>query len=70
MTKKEIQKKIKDFNKHYIPNKLLVGSTSENNLPLLKNRYIENKTLFYVCINNTCQMPTENISECVKLINS
>ena len=60
--------KVKKINSKYIPNKLIIGSTSENNLPLLRNRYIEGKTLIYVCVNKACKMPTENIEESISMI--
>ena len=60
--------KLKDFNKVYIPNKLVVGSVIKNNLPLLKNRYIKNSTQFYICVDNACQMPTERVEEALKQI--
>ena len=60
--------KVKKINSRYIPNKLIIGSTSENNLPLLRNRYIEGKTLIYVCVNKACKMPTENIEESISMI--
>ena len=59
----------KQINSKYIPNKLIIGSTTENNLPLLKNRFIKDKTLIYVCVNKACKMPTESIEESVSLIN-
>ena len=60
--------KVKKINSRYIPNKLIIGSTSENNLPLLRNRYIKGKTLIYVCVNKACKMPTENIEESISMI--
>ena len=59
---------VKKINLKYIPNKLIIGSKSENNLPLLKNRYVEGKTLIYVCVNKACKMPTESLEEAVSLI--
>lgn len=41
----------------------------KNNLPLLKNRFIKDKTLIYVCVNKACKMPTESVEESVSLIN-
>ena len=61
--------KVKQINSKYIPNKLIIGSTTENNLPLLKNRFIKDKTLIYVCVNKACKMPTESVEESVSLIN-
>ena len=65
---KVVNSKVKKINSRYIPNKLIIGSTSENNLPLLRNRYIEGKTLIYVCVNKACKMPTENIEESISMI--
>ena len=59
---------VKKINLEYIPNKLIIGSKSENNLPLLKNRYVEGKTLIYVCVNKACKMPTESLEEAISLI--
>ena len=59
---------VKKINLKYIPNKLIIGSKSKNNLPLLKNRYVEGKTLIYVCVNKACKMPTENLEEAISLI--
>ena len=61
-------KQVEEINKKYIPNKLIIGSKLENNLPLLKNRYVEGKTLIYVCVNKACKMPTEDLDEALSLI--
>lgn len=61
-------KQVEEINKKYIPNKLIIGSKSENNLPLLKNRYVEGKTLIYVCVNKACKMPTEDLDKALSLI--
>ncbi len=64
----DVFEKIKDLNNTYIPNKMIVGSQSENELPLLKNRYVEDKTLIYVCVNKACKFPVEQVDEAIKLI--
>lgn len=53
------------INQNYIPNYVVAGSEKESNLPFLKNRYIENETLFYLCQNKTCQQPTNDIEEII-----
>jgi uncharacterized protein YyaL (SSP411 family) len=53
------QEKNKMLNLQYLPNVLISGSAVESNLPLLKNRYVEGKTLFYLCEEGACQLPTE-----------
>ena len=61
--------KVDDLNSFYLPNKLIIGSTTANDLPLLKNRFVDGKTLIYVCVNKACKMPTENLGESIKMIN-
>jgi uncharacterized protein YyaL (SSP411 family) len=72
--------KIKDINKEYIPNKIICARTSllknkifiENNieLPLLENRFVENSTMIYVCVNNSCNFPTSSPSVALKQLNN
>ncbi len=65
---KDAVSKISELNKFYIPNKLIAGSTAENNLPLLENRFVPNETFIYVCVNNTCRLPVSNINDAIKLL--
>ena len=62
---KSVDEKRRSFNNYYLPNKIFAGSNTENVLPLLKNRYVEGKTLIYVCSNNTCNAPVSEISEAI-----
>lgn len=64
----EVDQKIKELNSHYLPNKLIIGSSTENDLPLLKNRYVEDRTLIYVCVKKACKLPVSEVDEAVKLI--
>ncbi|WP_346880724.1 thioredoxin domain-containing protein [uncultured Algibacter sp.] len=64
----DAKQKIKQLNQTYIPNKLIAGSTSENNMPLLENRYNPNETLIYVCVNKACKLPVSNVDKAIKLI--
>jgi len=65
---KDALKKVKEINQKYIPNKLICGSISESDLPLLKSRFVENNTLIYVCVNKTCQLPTEDTNQAFEQI--
>ena len=49
----------------YFPNVIIAGTEKPSHLPFLKDRFIEDKTLFYVCQNKTCQLPTEDFQEVV-----
>lgn len=65
---KEAKQKIKELNKTYLPNKLIAGSTSENNMPLLESRYNPNSTLIYVCVNKACKLPVSEVEQAVKFL--
>ena len=56
------------INREYHPNLLLAGANKISELPFLKDRYIENEMLFYVCQNQTCQLPTSNFNEVLNKI--
>lgn len=60
--------RINELNKTYIPNKLIIGSLTENNLPLLKNRYVEDRTFIYVCVNKACKLPVKEVDKAIGLL--
>ncbi len=62
---KEISETEKKLRTHYLPNVLFAGSKSESDLPLLKNRYVKNKTFIYVCKNGSCKLPAQNLEEAI-----
>lgn len=51
-----------EINKAYHPNIILAGAENESALPFLKDRFVEGKTLFYLCQNRVCQLPSEDFS--------
>lgn len=58
--------KMRKLNAHYLPNKLIAGSKKKNEMPLLKNRFQQNKTPIYICVENTCKIPTEDVESALK----
>ncbi|WP_369048192.1 thioredoxin domain-containing protein [Tenacibaculum sp. UWU-22] len=66
---KDALTKTKEINAHYLPNKLIAGSIKKSTIPLMKGREAGNKTLIYVCVNNTCQLPESNIDKALQFIN-
>lgn len=62
--------KVKDLFQNYLPNVVVLGSTSDNStLPLLQEKQSAAKdAIIYVCYNKTCQMPTTEISKAIELI--
>lgn len=59
---------IAEINKSYHPNIILSGTQKPSNLPFLQERFAENETLFYLCQNKTCQIPTNDFQEIIKQI--
>lgn len=56
------------INREYRPNLLVAGANKISELPFLKDRYVENEMLFYVCQNQTCQLPTSDFNEVLNKI--
>jgi uncharacterized protein YyaL (SSP411 family) len=65
---KDAETKLTELNSTYIPNILVAYSSNESGLPLLKNRFVNNETFIYVCIDNTCKLPVNTIHETIQLI--
>lgn len=48
---------VNELNGYYCPNILLAGCEQKSELPILKDRFKENQSLFYECKNQTCGLP-------------
>ena len=57
-----------ELNTFYHSNKLYIGSIKKSNLPLLKDKLIEGKTMIYICQEKSCLLPTEKISKATKYL--
>ena len=64
----EAKEKISELNQMYIPNKLIAGSTTENDSPLLVNRFNPDQTLIYVCVNKACKLPVSEVNAAINLL--
>jgi uncharacterized protein len=60
--------KLQEINKAYYPNIMIAGSERNDTLPLLLGRYSEEKTLIYVCVNNTCKLPVNKVEDALLLL--
>jgi uncharacterized protein len=57
----------KSLEMSYIPNKVLAGTNTTSDLPLLENRTaIGGQTTIYVCKNRTCQLPVKTVAEALE----
>jgi len=61
---------IRAFNKKYLPNKLFCSGKVASDLPLLQNRFVEDETMIYICVNKTCNLPTSDYNKALKQISS
>lgn len=60
--------KASEINKNFKPNKLIIGSLTESDLPLLKNRYVNGDTFIYVCVKKACRLPVKTSEEAIGFI--
>jgi uncharacterized protein YyaL (SSP411 family) len=60
--------KLKEINQQYIPNKLMAGSLSDSNIPLMEGRFSKNETLIYVCVDGTCKLPESSTEKALNQI--
>ena len=65
---KDVEQKRNELNKTYLPNILIAGSNKDSNMPLLANRYVDDKTLIYVCVNNSCKLPVLETEKAIELL--
>jgi uncharacterized protein YyaL (SSP411 family) len=52
-----------EIHKNYHPNIVVVGSKNASGLPILKNRFVEGETTFYLCQNKACELPTTDFEK-------
>lgn len=49
--------KASQLQSYYLPNILIAGATKESTLPLLENRFADNETYIYICVDKACKRP-------------
>ncbi len=59
----QAKEKIASITNHYIPNILLAGATNESNMPLMENRFNEDDTYIYVCVDSACKLPEKDVEK-------
>ena len=58
-----VNEKLLELCKHGLTNTILAVSAQASELPLVKNRHVNGKTLIYVCENSACKMPVGSVDE-------
>jgi uncharacterized protein YyaL (SSP411 family) len=57
-----------ELSEFYFPSKLILGSTSKSEIPVLRDRFKTGKTMIYVCSNSECKKPAETVAEAISLL--
>ena len=65
---KDAMTKTSQLQSYYLPNILIAGATKESKLPILENRYADDQTYIYVCVNKACKMPEKEVAVAVDKI--
>lgn len=68
ITGKNSHEVLMQFIKNYLPNCIVTGSEKESYIALLRNRLVKDKTLIYVCRNQSCLLPVETAEEGLVLV--
>ncbi|KAA9356771.1 thioredoxin domain-containing protein [Larkinella humicola] len=59
----------REIDQRFYPNKILAGTLTESDLPLLVNRTTVNgKTAIYVCYNRSCQLPVTSVEAAFSIL--
>jgi len=60
-----------ELSRHYFPNAVLMGTTTESDLPLLLDREpLYEETTIFVCYNKACQLPVHSVAEALAQLNN
>ena len=66
----EVEAYRRQLESRFMPNKILVGTQTASDLPLLQERTAKNElTTMYVCFNKTCRLPVHTIEDVWKQLN-
>jgi hypothetical protein len=65
----EASNEIMALQQHYLPITIFMGG-SEENLPLLENKYVKGETIIYVCQNKICKLPVKEVTKALEQMNS
>jgi uncharacterized protein YyaL (SSP411 family) len=59
---------MKDLNSKFLVNTLIIGSKKASTIAMFKDRFKEDKTYIYVCLNNSCKLPVTSVNEALQQI--
>lgn len=60
----------KALQSHYLPLCQVMGGESKAELPLVADKFTGTKSMIYVCVNKTCQLPVATVREALDQLSS
>lgn len=57
-----------EMTSHFLPDALFIGGETEGDLKLLKDKLQEGETFIYVCQNQVCKFPVQDVPAAIKLM--
>jgi uncharacterized protein YyaL (SSP411 family) len=58
-----VNEKLQELYKHGVTNAIFAVNENASDLPLIKDRHVPGKTVFYVCENKACKLPVTSVEE-------
>ncbi|MBE0647149.1 MAG: thioredoxin domain-containing protein [Bacteroidales bacterium] len=65
---KEYKSLLEEMYRHYLPGIVLYGGADDQGLELLKGKWVQGKTLVYLCRGKSCLAPLESVEDAVMLL--
>ena len=62
--------KKKDLQSNYLPNSVFAGTEESGELDLVQNRFVQDQTLIYICLQGSCKLPIESVSQTFEQLQS
>lgn len=58
--------KLSELRKSYLPNMIVAGSEQQSEIPILSNRFVNDKTQIFVCQHGSCKLPVSETSKALE----
>ncbi len=64
----DAMERLQELDRHYLPNSIIACRKTPTGLPLWQGKFVEGKTLIYICYGEACLAPVETVDEALSLI--
>ncbi len=64
----DAHEKIQEFGRQYLPFAMIAGSTMPGDLPYIRNRFVDGKTLIHLCNETACFAPVDSVDKAMDLL--